>query len=77
MYSGAASAAQPASSVQMSVEVVEPMGSETWLYLSTGEHSLIARAGARANPQTGSSIAVTLDMGRAHFFDPQTETALV
>ena len=77
MCPGEPSAATSGSAVQVGVEVVEPMGAETWLYLSTGEHSLIARTGARANAKAGSDIRVTLDMGRAHFFDPQTQKALV
>ena len=75
--SNAVASADPDCCVLMDVEVVEPMGSETWLYLSTGEHSLIARAGARVTPAAGSQIRVAFDMGRAHFFDPQTEQTIV
>jgi len=77
VYSDRPSELDPASSAVVKVEVVEPMGSETWLYLSAAPHSLIARAGARVKPAAGSTVRVGLDMSRAHFFDPETERALV
>jgi multiple sugar transport system ATP-binding protein len=62
--------------IQVRVEVVEPMGSETWLYLSVGGHSLIARAGGHTCPRIGADILVRLDMEHAHFFDPETQRAI-
>ena len=62
------------------VEVVEPMGSETWVYLSAEGLTVIARVpplrhGARPTPE--QTIAVRLDMQKAHFYDPQTEALIV
>jgi multiple sugar transport system ATP-binding protein len=76
LYTDVAALPVAAATAEVRVEVVEPLGSETWIYLSTGKHSLIARAGARANPRAGSTVRVVLDMNRAHFFDPETELAL-
>jgi multiple sugar transport system ATP-binding protein len=62
------------------VEVVEPMGSETWVYLGADGLVLIARVpplrhGAR--PKPGQTVAIRLEMQRAHFYDPQTEKVIV
>jgi len=67
----------PASTVELKVEVVEPMGSETWLYLSAGSSSLIARVRAHLKLEAGSTVRAVFDMERAHFFDPDTEAAIV
>jgi len=62
------------------VEVVEPMGSETWVYLSAEGLTVIARVPPLrhiARPKPGEIIAVRLDMQKAHFYDPQTEAVIV
>lgn len=58
------------------VEVVEPMGSEIYLYLNTGTNNLVARINARTEPAVGSRLALVLDMSKAHFFDAQSEARL-
>ena len=55
--------------IAMQVELVEPMGSETYLYIATGEHSMIARVDAHVLPEIGDEVTMGLDMTRAHFFD--------
>jgi multiple sugar transport system ATP-binding protein len=59
------------------VEVVEPMGSEVYLHLKIGHHPLIARVGPQARPEINQDIDIVFDMGKAHFFDPQTEQAII
>jgi multiple sugar transport system ATP-binding protein len=58
------------------VEVVEPMGNEIYLYLNTGTNSLVARVNARSEPPIGSQLKLVLDMSKAHFFDSQSEGSL-
>ncbi len=58
------------------VEVVEPMGSEIYLYLNTGTNNLVARINARTEPARGSRLNLALDMNKAHFFDAQSEASL-
>jgi multiple sugar transport system ATP-binding protein len=73
------SAAAPAASgaaVRAKVEVVEPMGSEVYLYLSTGQHNFIARVGVAQKADVNHDVEVRFDMKRAHFFDPSTERAI-
>jgi len=57
------------------VDLVEPMGSETLIYLSVGSHTLIAKAEAHVLPEIGDAHSLTIDLGRAHFFDPETRKA--
>jgi multiple sugar transport system ATP-binding protein len=58
------------------VEVVEPMGNEVLLYLSTGSASLVARLGPQYMPQVGQQIELVAEVGKAHFFDCETEISL-
>ena len=60
-----------------SVELVEPLGAEVYLHLRTGEHSLIARVGPHDRPEVNQDIDLVFDMGKAHFFDPETEASIV
>jgi multiple sugar transport system ATP-binding protein len=63
--------------VTSSVELVEPLGAEVYLYLRAGRHSLIARVGPHDRPEVNQDIDLVFDMGKAHFFDPATEAAIV
>jgi multiple sugar transport system ATP-binding protein len=65
------------SAISAHVEVVEPMGAETYLYLNTGAHSLIARVAPHERPAIGSKLGVTFDMRRCHFFDAATQLTIV
>jgi multiple sugar transport system ATP-binding protein len=58
------------------VEVSEPMGSETLLYLDTGATSFIARVNPTDRFEAGQSVRITLDLTHAHLFDAATELVL-
>ncbi len=72
-----ASEAPPENTVTMACEVVEPMGSEMFLHLSTGRHTIIARVGGREAPPINRDMDVVFDMTKAHFFDKDTEKTIV
>ena len=61
------------------VEVVELMGSETYLYLKTVDTgiSFIARVDARSTSRAGDKIKIALDANRLHFFDVDTEATIL
>jgi multiple sugar transport system ATP-binding protein len=61
---------------KVTVEVVEPMGSETWLYFGTEGQTVIARVGGHSVPRMGEDVVVGFDMDRARFFDPETENVV-
>ncbi|MEE9168383.1 MAG: sn-glycerol-3-phosphate ABC transporter ATP-binding protein UgpC [bacterium] len=62
--------------VQAKVDVVEPMGSEIYVYLNTGQSNLIARLEARNLPKPGTSIDLVFDLSAVHFFDVATHEVL-
>ncbi|MDI3548004.1 MAG: multiple sugar transport system ATP-binding protein [Halanaerobiales bacterium] len=59
-----------------SVEVVEPMGSEIYLYLTIDDHSMIARVDVETKAKVGDNIKLGVDTRKMHVFDPETEEAI-
>jgi multiple sugar transport system ATP-binding protein len=72
-----ASEASPDNTVRATCEVVEPLGSEVYLYLSSGKHSFIARVGAHDRPDVNRDMDLVFDMSKVHFFDPKTEETII
>ena len=58
------------------VEVVEPVGSDNYLYLDLAE-SFIARVAADVTPTAGETIHVEFDSDAVHLFDRETGESLV
>jgi multiple sugar transport system ATP-binding protein len=69
----------PDATIKCHVEVVELMGSETYLYLSTTgkDGNIIARVDPRSTSRTNDDITVAFDTSRLHFFDKDSETTLL
>jgi multiple sugar transport system ATP-binding protein len=72
-----ASFANPDQSAAATVEVVEPMGAEIYLYLNTGQHTFVARVNPHEKAETGQKLDMAFDMRKSHFFDAQTEQVIV
>jgi multiple sugar transport system ATP-binding protein len=66
----------PENTISAKIEIVEPLGSETYLHLATDSHSFIARAAAREEVKAGQFVGVALKMNEARFFDPTTGLAI-
>jgi len=64
------------SSVRARVEVVEHLGPETHLHLTTGSHAFTARVGAGSGARPGEPIDLAFSLERARFFDPETGKAI-
>lgn len=62
--------------IEAKVEVCEPLGSLTYLYLDTGGHSIVARSIGCGRFEMNMNLRVYFDMERAHLFDPETEAVL-
>lgn len=60
----------------VTVEVVEPVGSEKYLYLTTGKNTFIARVDAHNKVQVNQDIEVVFAMNKAHIFDAETEKTI-
>lgn len=68
--------ASPDNTVRATVEVVEPMGAELFLYFKKGKLSFTARVDAHQKAQINQDLDIVLDMSKAHFFDPATEKTI-
>ena len=60
----------------MRVDVVEPMGAETHLFLDTGATAFITRVDPTRSYAVGEMLSVTFDLASAHLFDGETEAVL-
>jgi multiple sugar transport system ATP-binding protein len=66
----------PQQCAELTIDLSEPLGSETYLYLRSAAHNLIARLSASARHAHGHQLLVSFHVPKAHFFDPVTEAAL-
>ena len=64
------------STLAATVEVVENMGSENLVYLTTGKTPFIAKMDSDADVQVNQELELVFDMNKAHFFDIETEKAV-
>jgi len=70
-------AANAASSINVKVDVREPMGAEVFLYLKYGESMLTARVEPTTTSKAGEDLKVAIDMNRVHLFDAESEEAIL
>ena len=66
----------PETIAEVNIEVSEPMGAETYLYLHSGAHPFVARVRGNAGFDSSQRLKVAFQLGNAHLFDPQTQRAL-
>ena len=66
-----------ANSMQMKVDVVERLGSDQFLYGKVGSDSVTARVDPRMKVDPGDTVKLGLDTRTLHFFDAETELALL
>ena len=58
------------------VEVVEPMGSEVFLHLTTGKSSFVARVDPLHMPVVDQEVRLAVEIAKSHFFDKDTQKSL-
>ncbi|MBD3271434.1 MAG: sn-glycerol-3-phosphate ABC transporter ATP-binding protein UgpC [Elusimicrobia bacterium] len=63
--------------LRATIEVVEPMGNEILLYLTTGTNSLTIRVGHENRARVHQDIDLVVDMNKVHIFDKETEQAII
>jgi multiple sugar transport system ATP-binding protein len=66
----------PDDNMNTSVDVVEPMGSEVYIYLLAGTKQFIARMDSRTQVRPGDKLEVAISMEHMHIFDKQTQVAI-
>ena len=62
--------------VNLIVEIAEPMGSESLVYLKTGGGSLIARIQGDHIFHLGEQVVAHFDLDKVTLFDPKTENVI-
>ena len=62
--------------IKARVQVIEPLGAETHLYLQTARHSLIAKVAPTVQPAVDDEIFFKPDMDKVLFFDVETEKTI-
>ncbi len=67
---------KPSEVISTTVEVIEPLGAETHLYISTKRHQLIARVPPLSDYTIGDKADFKPDFSKMIFFDIETEKAL-
>lgn len=60
------------------VDLVEPMGAETFLYLKTGSGTAISRSHASVDHRlTNQRVRFSVDLEKLHFFDPESTLRII
>ncbi len=67
---------RPGRTIQGSVEVVEPIGNETYVALNAGSFNLIAAVGRKTVIKPHSRVVVAPSMENLHLFDFESEVAI-
>jgi multiple sugar transport system ATP-binding protein len=68
--------AQPDYCANAKVEVSEPMGAETYLYMDSGAESFIAKVHSGDKYDINQTVKLHFNMEKAHLFDPESEKVL-
>ena len=69
--------AEKVNNIPAKVEVVEPLGSEIHLYVSTENNQFTVRVAPRYEFKVGDTVNFHPDMEKIHFFDIESEKAIV
>ncbi len=71
------STASPDCCLKGTVDIIEPMGAEVFLYINAGSSSLIARVGGHDKPEVGQDMDLVFDMSKIHFFNKDSEETII
>ena len=64
------------SPIPVTIDIVEQLGNENFVYLLSGSTLLTARMAPDVRVQRGDRIDISVTPENLHFFDPQTEAAI-
>jgi multiple sugar transport system ATP-binding protein len=68
---------EASSPVRMTVDVMEPMGSVSTLFITAGRQTIVATVDAESKVKEGATLDVVLDVSAAHIFDKETEQTII
>jgi multiple sugar transport system ATP-binding protein len=60
-----------APSLEGAVEVVEPLGADTYVTVRVGEHLVRARCGPTTDLELGARVYLEINVAKMHLFDPE------
>ena len=58
--------------LEVKVNVVEPLGDDMLLYLSTAKHDIIAKVDSHVSATVGQQMRIRIDVARGHVFDTES-----
>jgi len=64
-------------SIEAVIEVIEPMGSENYLYLRTGDQSFIIKTAPSINVKINDQIKLYINLENIHLFDEQSSESMI
>ncbi len=67
---------KPENTIAAQVEVIEPMGATSIVYLRAGEHDLVASLDSATTAREQQPFEVVVSMQNVHLFDRETERAI-
>jgi multiple sugar transport system ATP-binding protein len=70
-------APDPARSFKATVQLLEPIGSDTFVELSAGDATVVARVAPDAGLQLGQTVTAELTPGRIHLFEREQGERIV
>lgn len=62
--------------IKAKVEVIEPLGSEIYLHLSSGKDYFMARVPHQYRTEIGKEVGFVVDLDKCHIFDIETEDVI-
>ena len=68
---------KPGSNVMATIDLVEPMGPEIFLYLKVGTIHFVARVPSYVRAQEGKQMDLVFNLERMHLFDGETKKTLL
>jgi len=71
--------APPENCITAMCEIIEPLGSEVYLHLTSPSrrHTFIAKVGAHDKPGINQDLNLVFDMSKIHFFHKNTEKTII
>ncbi|MDB6020160.1 MAG: Glycerol-3-phosphate transporter ATP-binding protein, partial [Pedosphaera sp.] len=67
----------PGQNLDAVVEVLEPLGTETYLYAAAAGQNFVARVAPGHQLKVKQTVSLSFNMGHAHFFDLETGQAIL
>nr|4TQU_S Chain S, AlgS [Sphingomonas sp.]4TQU_T Chain T, AlgS [Sphingomonas sp.]4TQV_C Chain C, AlgS [Sphingomonas sp.]4TQV_D Chain D, AlgS [Sphingomonas sp.]4TQV_G Chain G, AlgS [Sphingomonas sp.]4TQV_H Chain H, AlgS [Sphingomonas sp.]4TQV_K Chain K, AlgS [Sphingomonas sp.]4TQV_L Chain L, AlgS [Sphingomonas sp.]4TQV_O Chain O, AlgS [Sphingomonas sp.]4TQV_P Chain P, AlgS [Sphingomonas sp.]4XIG_S Chain S, AlgS [Sphingomonas sp. A1]4XIG_T Chain T, AlgS [Sphingomonas sp. A1]4XTC_S Chain S, AlgS len=62
--------------IKATVDIVEPLGSESILHATVGDHSLVVKVGGLNEVHPGDPVTLHVDLTRVHLFDAQSQASI-